>query len=75
MVNTSFETCLYLFKEEFAEKLSKYEIFFVNLHQKDASLLTLDRIDASIILFSLNRSLVRKYIELCTISDCLTKRF
>ena len=75
MVNTSFSTSLYLFKEEFAEKLSKYEKFFVNLHQKDASLLTLDRIDASIILFSLNRSLRPKIIELCTISDCQTKRF
>ena len=75
MVNTSFSTSLYLFEEEFAEKLSKYEKIFVNLHQKDASLLTLDRIDASIILFSLNRSLRPKIIELCTISDCQTKRF
>ena len=29
MVNTSFLTSLYLFEEEFAEKLSKYEKFFV----------------------------------------------
>ena len=29
MVNTSFSTSLYLFEEEFAEKLSKYEKFFV----------------------------------------------
>lgn len=29
MVNTSFSTSLYLFEEEFAEKLSEYEIFFV----------------------------------------------
>ena len=50
--------------------------FFCNFaSKKDASLLTLDRIDASIILFSLNRSLVRKYIELCTISDCQTKKY
>ena len=60
MVNTSFLTCLYLFEDVFRKKLSKNEIFFVNLHQKDASLLTLDRIDASIILFSLNRSLRQK---------------
>ena len=71
----AFHSLNHIFEEEFGEKLSKYEKIFVNLHQKDASLLTLDRIDASIILFSLNRSLVRKYIELCTISDCQTKRF
>ena len=29
MVNTLFSTCLYLFEEEFAEKLSKNEKFFV----------------------------------------------
>ena len=29
MVNTSFSTSLYLFEEEFAEKLSKYEKIFV----------------------------------------------
>ena len=75
MVNTSIQDVFYLFEEEFAEKLSKYEKIFVNLHQKDASLLTLDRIDASIILFSLNRSLRPKIIELCTISNCQTKRF
>ena len=41
MVNTSFLTSLYLFKEEFAEKLSDEA----------------------------------KNFELCTISDCQTKRF
>ena len=29
MVNTLFSTCLYLFEEEFGEKLSKYEKIFV----------------------------------------------
>jgi hypothetical protein len=48
MVNTSFLTSLYLFKEEFAEKLSDEAIFFV---------------------------ILPKIIELCTISDCQTKRF
>ena len=45
MVNTSFSTSLYLFEDVFRKKFSKNEIFFVNLHQKDASLLSLDRID------------------------------
>ena len=33
MVNTSFSTSLYLFEEEFGEKLSTSEFFFVNSHQ------------------------------------------
>ena len=32
MVNTQFEDVFYLFKEEFGEKLSESEYFFVNLH-------------------------------------------
>ena len=48
MVNTSFSTSLYLFEEEFGEKLSNEAIFFV---------------------------ILPKIIELCTISDCQTKRF
>ena len=36
MVNTLFSTCLYLFEEEFGEKLSASEYFFVNSHQNIA---------------------------------------
>ena len=48
MVNTSIQDVFYLFEEEFAEKLSKYEKIFV---------------------------ISPKIIELCTISNCQTKRF
>ena len=34
MVNTSIQDVFYLFEEEFAEKLSKYEKFFVISPQK-----------------------------------------